>query len=92
MQFNKSNVTTEAKAAKNVNNRLHELGLTYHEGLPLDTIATLLSAHGFRGEAMDGIYTGTEGRMSDQVSAKRWIHMTWYKMPSGRFEIVAYVN
>ncbi len=46
---------------------------------------------------MDGIYTGREGRMEEPISknprgeTNAMFVMTWYKMESGRYEIVIYV-
>lgn len=81
----------EAKARTKANEALHEVGLTYHPFIPNATIDNILVANGFR-PMEEGIYCGREGRCSEQVSDKTWITMTWYKMPSGNYEIVAYLS
>lgn len=82
----------EATRARRANEALYQLGLTYHEGLPIDQIGSILSENGFDTESLEGIYCGDSGRASDPVSAKRYLCLTWYRMPSRRFEIVAYVS
>ncbi len=78
------------------NEQLHKLGMTYHVGLPLQEVSAILTANGMSAEALNGIYCGTDGRMSEKTAAigKRelYLHLAWHKMESGRFEIVAYVN
>lgn len=44
-------------------------------------------------ETADGIYCGEEGRSQwALVGCRRGVQMTWYRMPSGRYEVVAYVS
>jgi hypothetical protein len=83
--------TNEPRARKVANELLFELSKTYYPAIPNGDIDAVLRAVGFR-ELEPGIYCGHEGRMSEQVGPKSWFTMTWYKMPSGSYEIVAYVS
>jgi hypothetical protein len=38
------------------------------------------------------ILCGREGRIHEAVGHNRWLALTWYKMDSGRYEVVAYVS
>jgi hypothetical protein len=76
---------------KRVNEVLHKLGRSYHESIPLDLISALLEYNGF--DALPAmILCGREGHIHESVGRNRWLAMTWYKMESGRWEIVAYVS
>jgi hypothetical protein len=77
--------------ARHVNRHLYELGRTYHASVPLDTVSTLLETYGFNPlEAM--LLCGREGHLHEPVGHDKWVSMTWYKMESGRYEIVAYLS
>ena len=75
-----------------VNKALHALGLIYHQGLPIQEITDILNSNGFNGEIMEGIYCGHDGRISENLTDRIGFNMTWHRMPSGRFEIVAYIS
>lgn len=63
------------------------------DSIPLKDMMEILDRHGFDSEAMEGIYTGREGRSHDKVGPNTWLTMTWYKMEvTGRWEIVAYLS
>jgi hypothetical protein len=89
---------------RKVNNEISSLTKNrYFDSIPTTEMQDILDRHGFginveTGErVMDGIFTGQEGKMSEPVSKNQkgqpnvFFTMTWYKMSSGRFEIVAYV-
>jgi len=81
------------KARKRVNAALALMGRIYHTGLPLDAICKLLTENGFNPSELDGIYCGHDGRIgSVSVSNYTYFAMTWHRMESGRFEVVAYVS
>jgi hypothetical protein len=81
----------EQKARKRVNDRLYDLGKTYHESLPLESVDDLLTNNGL--EATEpAIYCGREGSCTQQVGPRSYLTFTWYKMESGRYEFVAYCN
>jgi len=80
----------EAKA-RTVANRLLAKLANYHQFIPTTEIDAALTAAGFNAME-DAIYCGREGSVHEQVGDKTWISMTWYKMESGMYEIVAYVS
>jgi len=75
-----------------VNEELHWLGQSYHDGLPISQINHILVEAGFN-PLEEAIYCGRDGRSDEQVGNYSWFHMTWHKMETtGRYEVVAYVN
>ena len=83
----------EKRARTAVNRKLQNVSRTYWKTLsaPLHVIDGWLREEGFTALA-DGIYTGTEGRVHEQVGPRTWIALTWCKMESGHYEIVAYLS
>ena len=63
----------------------------YHDSVPLDTVNQLLTIYGFD-ELEPMILCGREGRLHEAVGSNRWLSLTWYKMESNRYEVVAYVS
>ena len=85
-------VRVESKARRRANDDLHALTFNrYHEGLALDEIDTILTAHGFN-SMEPAIYCGRDGSVHEQVGPKTWVSLTWHKMESGRYEIVVYLS
>jgi hypothetical protein len=80
----------EAKERKAANKMLQALPL-YAEGLQLDAMNAVLEEHGFN-TLEPAIYCGREGQHHEQVGAHTWLTFTWYKMESGRYELVAYLS
>lgn len=76
---------------RHVNNYLYEMGRAYHVSVPLDEVNTVLKTYGFD-ELEAIILCGREGRIHENVGHNRWLSLTWYKMDSGRYEVVAYVS
>lgn len=64
---------------------------TYHHGLALAEIDAILEAEGFR-PLEPAIYCGADGRIHEQVGERTWLSLSWHKMESGRYEIVAYLS
>ena len=62
----------------------------YFESVPVAEIDAILAAHGFN-TLEPVIYCGREGRVNESVGRDVYLTMTWYKMESGRYEIVAYL-
>lgn len=63
----------------------------YHDWVPLDTVNAALVAAGFN-ELEPMILCGREGNIHEPVGRNRWLSLTWYKMESGRYEVVSYVS
>jgi len=75
------------KAGNKVSDLTHN---RYFESIPVPEIDAILVAHGF--SALEpAIYCGREGRINEGVGRGVFLTMTWYKMESGRYEIVAYL-
>jgi len=84
--------TAEKNKAKNaVNGDLFYLGKRYHNFIPNAEIDKILTLRGLNA-LEEGIYCGREGHVHEHVGEGLWLSMTWYKMSTGRYEIVAYVN
>jgi hypothetical protein len=83
--------TEEHKARKRVNDALYDLGRIYWDSLPLRQVDELLTSNGLE-ETEPAIYCGREGQCSQQVGPRSYLTFTWYKMESGRYEFIAYVN
>ena len=75
-----------------VNGILADLGRRYHDYLPVFQIDTALIESGF--EPLDATvsFLGCEGRTHEPVGEDKWISISWHRMDSGRWEVVAYVN
>jgi len=59
--------------------------------VPLDNVNELLKIYGF--DELDAmLLCGRHGRLHEPVGQNRWLALTWYKMESGRYEVVAYVS
>ena len=81
----------ECKARRRANTKLRELCKVYHNGLALDKLDAILTEHGFTG-LEPAIYCGRDGESHEQVGERTWLRMTWHKMDSGRYEIVAVLS
>jgi len=75
---------------RKVNSALAALGRVYHQGLPLSDIDAILAP--FDLKMQDGIYCGDTGECAECVGNNVFMRMQWYRMPSGRFEVTAYVS
>ena len=86
------NIQQEKAARKAVNDKLYKLGREYHEGLTgvLHRIGSFLCEEGFT-NLSDGIYCG-DGHTHEQVGPHTWLALSWHKMQSGRYEVVAYLS
>lgn len=72
-----------------INKQLDILCKKYFNSIPLQEIAAILAP--FELALQDGIYCG-DGETFEEIGHGVWFRMTWYKMTSGRYEIVAYVS
>jgi hypothetical protein len=85
------NASSERTARRRVNGLLWELGLTYHDGLPITDIDRILAVNGFACTE-SAIYCGRDGHSLEQVGAHSWLSLSWHRMESGRYEVTAYVS
>lgn len=63
----------------------------YHDSVPLDTVNLLLRIYGFD-ELEPMILCGRQGKLHEAIGQNKWLTLTWYKMESGRYEVVAYIS
>ena len=88
---------------REVNKYLAELGKEYHYSIPLiDIFEELdrynLSAVDEDGEPWQGMLLGADSRTTieviDMETGKYFctLYLSWYKMESGRYEIVSYIS
>ena len=83
----------ESRNRRKANTELAGVSRRYHSSMPIQVIKDILTRYGFNGDAMDGIYTGEEGKMHEQCGPNTWIAMTWHKLPrTGLWEIVVYLS
>jgi hypothetical protein len=86
------NKTTRAQLNR-VNREISALtSNTYFDSIPLKELSAILEKHGLESSGLEGIYTGHEGTSKAQVALNAWLLISWYRMSSGRFEIVSYVS
>lgn len=75
---------------RRVNDSLQAFG-NYHDHIPLDHVNDVLKLSGF--DVLEPmILCGRQGSLNQSVGRNRWLSLTWYKMESGRYEVVAYVS
>lgn len=79
-----------AKHCQKINRELSALCRNYFPEIPISKIQSILDV--FELKIPDGIYCGREGESIEEIGHGVWLRMTWYKMQSGNFEIVAYVS
>jgi len=75
-----------------VNADLHKLGLRYHDVVPLYLINSILDEHGFDLVGTIGIAIVSPGKIHEEIGEGLWLSASFYRMDSGRWEVVAYVN
>lgn len=77
---------------KKVNADLQAINSQKHTGMPLKEITAILSQNNLDPKSIQEHLHGDEGRLNIQVGPEIYFSMTWYRMESGRYEIVAYVT
>jgi hypothetical protein len=93
----KAKIPTLRTRLSRVNSELHQLGLTYQENMgdAFRRIDSALLRHGFADTNFTEVNADIDAASfhtcvsSDTAS---WLHVTWHRMESGRYEVVAYVN
>ena len=87
----KAGMRPESARRLHVNQILAKAIPTYTVGLPIQEFDAILEANCF--QPLEGaIYCGREGQVNEQVGPKSWLTFTWYKMESGKYEIVSYIH
>lgn len=80
---------TTAKEKTAINKALGKLCSKYFPSIPLEEIQSIFSPFDLKIE--EGIYCGREGESLEPIGRETFMRLTWYKLESGNFEIVAYV-
>lgn len=82
-----------------VNRKLYDLtARKYFDAIPLDEIFAVIRDAGSLvlqedGTEWNGLLCGSEGNCIFALrDSKHGLSLSWYRMPSGRYEIVTYVN
>jgi hypothetical protein len=88
---------TKASARRSSNNQLATLCSTYHRAIPVSAMFEACRPIGEvvqeDGTPWSGFLCGHQGRASLAIDgSKSMLVFTWYRMPSGNFEVVAYVS
>ncbi len=89
---------------KRINKELVNLG-TYHKNIPVDKIFAVLALHEVvvlqeDGTPFQGFFCGEQGRVGLDIKMQyhpfpiknKRLQVSWYKMQSGNFEVIAYVG
>jgi len=85
------------KVPKSVNAALYEMSKVYHEAIPLSAMFELCEKVGLEpvcedGTPWSGFLCGREGRAVFELKdCRKSLVVSWYKMPSGRYEVTPYV-
>lgn len=92
----KRNIGQELRSrCARVNDALHQAGLGYHDtlGKAIDAVSSALESNGFLSGALHVIrMCEGEYRAHVEVGEGKYVTACFHQMPSGRFELVAYVN
>jgi hypothetical protein len=81
----------DRKRSRKVNEALYQIGLKFWDYIPKYEIDSALVDNGF--DATEpAIYCGRDGSIHEPVGHGKFLSLTWHKMDSGRYEIVAYLN
>jgi len=93
-----------ANVRKSINNQIHTAtSKTYFDHIPLFTLDNILKEKGYwliqeDGEPWSGILCGENVNTTFDIGGvggkvrNSVLVLSWYKMPSGRYEIVSYVS
>lgn len=79
-----------AKHRAKVNRQLDSLCKNYFPSIPISDIQTILDQ--FELKIEDGIYCGATGESHEPIGNGCWLRLSWYRMESGKYEIVAYIS
>jgi hypothetical protein len=80
-----------------INKELHALPIYFSE-IPLDVIFYIVRDHAGQvvqedGTPWSGLLCGDEGNTRFAIEGRKFfLYLSWYKMNSGNYEIVAYVS
>ena len=83
----------ERVSRRAANDEFAKISKKYWDSIPVKQISEILTRFGFDAAAMEGIYTGRDGKTHDQVGPRTWLALQWHKMEeSGHYEINCYLS
>jgi len=94
-------MTTKQTTLRRINKDLGNEIPTYNLEIPLGEIFSIVEAHDGKvvdeaGEAWSGLLCGASGQANMEIKhpdhKNMWLRLSWYKMDSGRYEIVVYAG
>ena len=92
-------MATSASVKNSIGRKLHDLTANrYFTEIPLDQIFDIVNQNGLTvvdeaGDPWSGFLCGSAGEAHFKVAGARfYLHLSWYTMPSGRYEIVTYIS
>jgi len=91
-------MSTIQTAKNRINKALSSFNTTYHVSIPLGEIFTVV--YEFAGQVIDvdgtpwsGFLCGDSGQTTFDIEGVKFhLFLSWYTMPSGRYEVIAYVS
>ena len=78
----------KAKLIRQINKALNALCASRYDCIPTSGISAILNPLGLALE--DGIYCGAAGEFLEPIGQNIHLRLSWYRLESGRYEIVAY--
>jgi hypothetical protein len=90
----KAKIPTLTTRLRRVNSELQLVGLEYPEtlGAGLVRVYDILRLQGFTEPEVGYTLPQPDGRIHAEVGEGKWLSVSWHRMESGRYEVVAYVN
>ncbi len=87
-------IPTLTTRQRKVNDALHALGLVYHKHLGDALVRTYdaLRANGFTEPGVGYTLPTERGCIRGEVGSGKWLTLNFFRMESGNYEVVAYVN
>jgi hypothetical protein len=94
-------MATKQTTLNRINKTFGESIDVYNKEIPLETIFAIVAENGGlvvdeAGEAWSGLLCGAEGQATMTVKhpdhKNIFLHLSWYKMQSGRYETIVYVS
>jgi hypothetical protein len=93
----------DTKTKRTINHKLYDLTYnTYFDSIPLDKITTIFAESTVdivdeAGNKWEGLLLGRNSHTTFALKEinkvlKFVLYLSWYRMPSGRYEIVAYLS
>lgn len=91
-------MSATSTAKNTINKSLTAINRTYHPAIPLTEIFEIVAKNAGRvvdvdGTPWSGILCGDDSHCTFNIEGVKFsLYLAWYKMPSGNYEITAYVS